>query len=231
MHGPEGWASTAAALPTDARRARETPFWRALVERFSWRRVADAGCGSGFHVALLREIGVEVFGFDRALAPLVEAARGHLLVGDLLAPPLRAHTFDAVLCLGNTVSLLGSRWAQRTAIAALARVLHPGGALLLQGEDVGALVASGPVVRTRSLSDGRVHLRVFERRGRRVEMRAGVVAPGAEARLEGAWLLPTSAASLAEVGAAVRLKPIPLPVDPPGGGATWWLLLAGPANP
>src|SRR5512136_2401103 len=88
MRRPESWAIAAAALPTDARSQREVPFWRALVERFGWRRVADAGCGGGFHVALLRGLGVEAVGFDRALSPLAGVSTAVLAVGDLLVPPL-----------------------------------------------------------------------------------------------------------------------------------------------
>ena len=51
----EGWAALAAAIPEGARRERERPFWQALAVAWGWRRVVDAGCGSGFHLALLGE--------------------------------------------------------------------------------------------------------------------------------------------------------------------------------
>jgi len=230
MRSPEGWAGAAATLPTDARSERETPFWRELVERLGWHRVADAGCGSGFHLALLCGLGIEVVGFDRALGPLAGAPNGTVVVGDLLAPPLERRAFDAVICLGNTISLLPSRDAQRRSLRELAELLRPGGTLLLQGEDAGALVADGPVLRTRTLSDGSVHVRAFERHGTRVRMLAGVVATGGEANAHGVWILPTTAASLARMARPLGLRPSPLPVDPPGAGATWWVLLRSPSG-
>jgi len=223
----EGWSAAAAALPSAARAERERPFWRALAHAFGWRRVADAGCGSGFHVGLLRGLGVEAFGFDAVLSVLKGV--GGSAAGDVAEPPLRASAFDAVLCLGNTISLLESRAAQRRAVASLAALLRPAGILLVQGEDVAAIVASGPVARTRSLGDGGVHLRVFEPSGRRVRMLAGVVRADAEARLDGTLILPTSRRAALALGRAAGLRPTRLPADPPGGAATWWAALSAPS--
>ncbi len=227
MRASDGWARTASALPTSERAERERPFWRALAQSFSWRRVADAGCGSGFHVALLGEIGISAVGFDLAL-PVVRSGAG-ALVGDAGRPPLRPGAFDAALCLGNTISLMGSRDDQRSALVSLTALLRPGGALVVQGEDVGALVAHGPFVRARPLAGGDVHVRVFERRGRRVRMLAGVARPGAESSLECTDLLPTSRRSLLRLAAALGLEPRSLPAAPPGGPATWWAALTAPS--
>ena len=222
----ERWATGAAALPQANRNARERPFWAAVTERWRWRRVADAGCGSGFHLALLRDLGVDVFGFDLVLATLPHAPRGAVAAGDVLAPPLRPGAFDAVLCLGNTISLLPDRAGQRRAVAGLAALLRPGGVLLLQGEDAARNVAAGPCVRTRRIDADTVHVRVFERRGRRVRMLAGVVPVAGEASLGETLLLPTDAASVTRVARAIGLRVGVLPTRPPGGGASWWLALA-----
>jgi len=223
----DGWSAAAAALPTAARAERERPFWSALAVALGWRRVADAGCGSGFHVALLRGLGIETVGFDVALGVVRDGAGA--LVGDVGRPPLRNGAFDAALCLGNTISLLPSRREQARALAALAGLLRPGGTLLIQGEDVGAMLASGPVVRARTLADGAVHVRVFERRGRRVRMLAGVAREGGESPLEPTTLLPTPRRALTRVAGALGLRSRALPSAPPGGGATWWVALSAPS--
>jgi SAM-dependent methyltransferase len=219
------WAGSAASLPTDERSQREAPFWRRLAADLGWRLVIDAGCGAGFHVRLLRGLGVRVAGCDLSLSALLAGERNGVAVTDLLAPALRPGRADAVICLGNTFSLLPSRDAQRRALAALARLLRPGGALLLQGEDAAAAVAAGPLLRTRKLADGSVHVRAFERRGARVRMLAGAAAPGAEAPLHGVWLLPTNAASLTRMARPLGLRSVPLPFAPPGAAVTWWALL------
>lgn len=216
------WAEAAAALPTAARAARERPFWQALIAAWGWRRVADAGCGAGFHLELLRGLGVSATGFDLALAALPRAAGA--VAGDLLAPPLRPGTFDAALCLGNTISLLAGRSAQRRTLAELAALVRPGGAVVLQGEDAGALVREGPVLRTRQLEGGGVHVRVFERRGRRVRMLAGV-ANGNLAKLAEAWLVPTGPDDVVRTARPLGLRAVDLPVLPPGVGTGWWVAL------
>jgi SAM-dependent methyltransferase len=230
MDERDRWSRGAAALPTEERYRRELPFWQRLAAELGWRAVVDAGCGAGFHVKLLRSLDIAVTGFDFSLASLLAGERRGVAVGDLLAPPLAAHA-DAAICLGNTISLLPSRAAQRQAVAALAATLRPGGSLLLQGEDAAAIVAAGPIVRTRRLADGRVHVRAFERRGPRIRMLAGIVAPGEEAPLDRATFLPTTPASLERLARPLGLRAVPLPVTPPGAGATWWLLLQLPAEP
>ena len=226
MSTHDRWAGSAASLPTDERSQREAPFWQRLAADLGWRHVVDAGCGAGFHVRLLRGLGVRVAGCDLSLSALLAGERGGVAVTDLLAPALRPGLADAVLCLGNTFSLLPSRDAQRRALASLASLLRPGGTLLLQGEDAAAAVAAGPLLRTRALADGSVHVRAFERRGRRIRMLAGAAAPGAEAPLHGVWLLPTNAASLTRMARPLGLRSVPLPVAPPGAAVTWWALLA-----
>ena len=225
MSTHDRWAGSAASLPTDERSKREAPFWRRLAADLGWRLVVDAGCGAGFHVRLLRGLGVRVTGCDLSLSALLAGEHCGVAVSDLLAPALRPGLADAVLCLGNTFSLLPSRDAQRRALASLASLLRPGGALLIQGEDAAAAVADGPLLRTRALADGSVHVRAFERRGARIRMLAGAAAPGAEAPLHGVWLLPTSAAALARMARPLGLRSVPLPVAPPGAGVTWWALL------
>lgn len=220
----------AATLPQAERRARELPFWSALAERWGWRRVADAGCGAGFHLGLLRELGVGAVGFDLAVAALRSARRHPVCTGDVLAPPFRPAAFDAVLCLGNTVSLLPDRAAQRRALAGLAALLRPGGVLVLQGEDAASNVARGPVVRTRRIDAETVHVRLFERRGRRVRMLAGVAPAGGEAPVEETLLLPTSAATIRRTAGRLGLGPVDLPAPTPGGGAAWWAALERPGD-
>jgi SAM-dependent methyltransferase len=215
------WAAVAAALPEQARAERERPFWQALAGRFGWRKVVDAGCGAGFHLRLLRELGVEAVGFDAAVEALAGRLDRAVFGGDLKAPPLRERSFDAALCLGNTFSLLPSRALQREGLGALMRLVRTGEVVLLQGEDVGTLVAGGPVVRTRQLDGAAVHVRMFERVGRRVRMLAGVTRDNVDAPLAATWLLPTSPAAVERMARGLGLVPVALPAPPPGGSG-WW---------
>jgi SAM-dependent methyltransferase len=225
----DSWAVVAAALPQQARAEHERPFWQALARSFGWRKVVDAGCGGGFHLRLLRELAVDAVGFDAALEALAGRSVAEVVCADILRAPFADGTFDATLCLGNTISLLPSRSLQRDGLSALMRLVRPGGLVLLQGEDTGALVVGGPVVRARSLNEAAVHVRVFERVGRRVRMLAGVVAGATDAPLQATWLLPTSAETVARLARSLGLVVVPLPVPPPTSSAGWWAAFSVPS--
>lgn len=229
MTTDERWAARAAELPEEDRRRREHGFWRKLVDGGRWRSVVDAGCGNGFHLKVLKSLGVSAVGFDRSLSALA-AAPPAVVAGDLASPPIRAGTADAVLCLGNTLSLLPDRPSQRRVFQSLVSLVRPGGQLLVQGEDAGALVATGPLLRSRALADGRIHLRVFVPVGRRVVMAAGVVDPGQEAVGATAPLLPTAQSVLQRLGYRTGLIPMPVPEPPSSSPATWWLLWRKPVG-
>jgi SAM-dependent methyltransferase len=98
-------------------------------------RALDAGCGTGFQTAVLEGLGYAVHGLD--LAPrLLRAARDRLphaplVQGDVEALPYRAGAFAAATCCGSTLSYVGDA---RRAIRELARVLEPGGRLLIECE-------------------------------------------------------------------------------------------------
>lgn len=95
----------------------------------------DAGCGTGFQTAVLQELGYAVHGLD--LAPkLLRVARDRLphaplVQGDVEALPYRDACFAAATCCGSTLSYVDD--AGR-AVRELARVLEPGGRLLIECE-------------------------------------------------------------------------------------------------
>jgi SAM-dependent methyltransferase len=98
-------------------------------------RALDAGCGSGFQTALLRDLGFTVHGVDLS-AGLLAVARAKLpgvplARGDLEALPYRDAGVDAVTCCGSTLSFVEH---PARAVAELGRVLRPGGALVLEVE-------------------------------------------------------------------------------------------------
>jgi SAM-dependent methyltransferase len=97
------------------------------------RRVLDAGCGMGRYLRIAAECGARVVGLD--LSQAVRAAReltadlvGVALVrGDLLRPPLADGTFDHIYSLG----VLDHTPDPRAAFLALARLLRPGGRIVV----------------------------------------------------------------------------------------------------
>ena len=99
------------------------------------RRALDAGCGTGFQAALLGELGYAVHGVDLSAALLglarARLPRAALARASLETLPYPAGVFDAAACCGSTLSFVDD---PAGALGELARVLRPGGRLLLECE-------------------------------------------------------------------------------------------------
>lgn len=99
------------------------------------RRALDAGCGTGFQTALLERLGYETHGVDLAARLLAVARRRiascALSLATVEALPYRDGSFDAVTCCGSTLSFVDDPAAS---LREFARVLKPGGRLLLECE-------------------------------------------------------------------------------------------------
>ena len=94
----------------------------------------ELGCGAGTYVRILAGLGYRAFGLDYSLPSLDRALaadpgrKGHYLAGDAYALPSRAGEVDLVVSIGVLQAL--SRPEQ--ALAEIARVLRPGGTLLIE---------------------------------------------------------------------------------------------------
>lgn len=119
------------------KRRHLTPEEIDYIPNGSWlegKLVLDAGCGAGRFTALAAAYGARVVGLDRSEA--VDRAAGNcaqlagnaaFVQGDLLHPPLRHDTFDAVFSIG----VLHHTADTRRGVLALAKLLRPGGTLMV----------------------------------------------------------------------------------------------------
>jgi len=109
----------------------EEPPMRALIETLPPGTVLDAACGTGRYAAILAGRGHEVIGIDQSSA-MLDLARSKLPAadfreGDLTALPLPGRCVDAVVC---ALALVHIRDVA-TALREFARVLRPGGRLII----------------------------------------------------------------------------------------------------
>jgi SAM-dependent methyltransferase len=94
-------------------------------------RLLDAGCGTGWNLHALSDIGA-TFGVD--ISPLAVAASrrrgGRVVRGSVLSLPFAPESFDVV----TSFDVLYHRWVtdDRAAVVELARSLRPGGVLLVR---------------------------------------------------------------------------------------------------
>ncbi len=127
-----GYAAWAAGYDAPGNRtvAAEEPAVRTLLDALEPGVAVDAGCGTGRHSAHLAALGHAVVGVDASPEMLVRARErvpaGDFRAGDLRALPVADATADVVVC-----ALALSHLPGLDAVAELARVLRPGGTLVL----------------------------------------------------------------------------------------------------
>jgi SAM-dependent methyltransferase len=92
-------------------------------------RIADLGCGPGHHTRLLRERGLRVSGFDLSYEMLASVGTPGVVQADMLALPIADGSFDAVWSVAALLHI--PRPVVPVALAEFARVLRPGGRLML----------------------------------------------------------------------------------------------------
>jgi ubiquinone/menaquinone biosynthesis C-methylase UbiE len=125
---------------TDINSATEHPIDRSLLGAFielikiqTVRLVADVGCGPGRVAALMADQGLNVVGVDVSPAMLAIASAAHphidFVEGQLDALPIGSGEFAGAICWYSIIYTPPPRLVE--AFAELARVLIPGGHLLL----------------------------------------------------------------------------------------------------
>jgi SAM-dependent methyltransferase len=140
--GYAAWAETYDRLPNPLVRVEE-PVVRAMIDELPRGVVLDAACGTGRHAEYLSSRGHTVIGIDSSREMLRRARErvpsGSFARGELVDLPLASGSIDAAVC---ALALTHCRSIERP-IAELARVLRPGGRLMISDFHPMALVLGG----------------------------------------------------------------------------------------
>jgi SAM-dependent methyltransferase len=159
----------------ERRLAREVPFLEQVLKAAGATRVADVACGTGQHAVALAEQGFQLTGFDPDQALLGQARRRSEERGVViewveasfltLAETNRAD-FDALLCLGNSLSLAAPRDLPAV-LENMAALLTGTGIAILHSLNYPMLACRGSEVwgPVRKLEDGTSLLKGFIPRG------------------------------------------------------------------
>ncbi|MBN2358239.1 MAG: class I SAM-dependent methyltransferase [Deltaproteobacteria bacterium] len=129
MKDHDPWADYIRQTSTAAADNEVMEFVRDGLTRASHPRALDLGCGGGRHLAYLHGLGCRAVGIDRSPAARA-ASLFPVLIQDLCDPlPVRSGCIDLALLWGTLVHLPPA--AQRPVLEEIARVLVPGGRLLV----------------------------------------------------------------------------------------------------
>jgi SAM-dependent methyltransferase len=133
------------------RLAYEMPFLDGhLAQLPAGARVLDSACGTGMHTIALAQKGYATAGADLS-AKMVERARDNAAQAGVgvrfetagfggLAGTFGVRSFDALLCLGNSLPHVLSEAGLREALDDFAACLTPGGVLILQNRNFDGVV-------------------------------------------------------------------------------------------
>ena len=127
----------------EGRLAGELPLLERLFEEQGVRRILDAACGTGQHAIALARRGYQVVAADLSAVMIERASENaaetganvRFVVAGLGELAALGETFDAVLCLGNSLPHLLTAEAVDEALADFATLLRAGGLLVIQNRN------------------------------------------------------------------------------------------------
>jgi SAM-dependent methyltransferase len=135
----------------DRRLAHELPFLEGRLKAAGGRRILDIACGTGRHAIALAERGYDLVATDVS-APMVQLAERNAAAAGQSIPfhvagfgeiSAAVHgTFDALLCLGNSLPHVLTIGELERTLADFATVLRPGGLALVQNRNLDAVMAT-----------------------------------------------------------------------------------------
>jgi glycine/sarcosine N-methyltransferase len=162
----------------EERLRREEPFFEKVFADRGVASVLDAACGTGMHAVAFARRGLRTAAADVSPA-MIDRARGHARAagvnvawsvagfGGLAAAfPGEVGAFDAVTCLGNSLPHLPDDAVLGAALADMARMLRPGGVLVVQDRNYDRVLAERvrfmPIAARGEPGDETIYIRITD---------------------------------------------------------------------
>lgn len=128
----------------------ELPFIIRQLQQVNAMSVLDAATGTGMHAIALAQLGYRAAGADLSCGMIQKARSNAASAGaqvqfevagfGALAHTFGIHSFDALICLGNSLPHLLTRPELDATLIDFARCLKPGGMLLVQNRNFDAVM-------------------------------------------------------------------------------------------
>jgi glycine/sarcosine N-methyltransferase len=151
--------------------ARELPLFRNLVAQYAIATAIDAGSGTGFHAFLLAGLGVKVTAVDLStemLNRLEQAAAAGKTDITTVQSDLRelssrlSGTFDALVCMGNTLAHIPDRAALDQTLRGFAARVKSGGVVLIQLLNYAKILARRERIQSVREDQGNTFIRFYD---------------------------------------------------------------------
>lgn len=123
------------------RLGNESSFFKTLINDYKIRSYLDVACSTGFHVILLRRMGVDAVGIDASPKMIAKARSNAIACGvnvecildDMNRLSKRfSEGFDMVTCLGDTIAHFKNKPVVKHILSEIYKCLNPGGLFVLQ---------------------------------------------------------------------------------------------------
>ncbi|MCX6340459.1 MAG: class I SAM-dependent methyltransferase [Candidatus Aureabacteria bacterium] len=230
----------------EKRLAAEWPFYRELFREHRVSSILDCACGTGRHAILFAKNGLSVTGIDIDSERIKLAHENAVGAGVDVRFETAAFSelnrlfslpkFDAVICVGNSLSQLPGLPAVEEAIRSMAAVCRPGGMLVLHVLNYRSLLKKEMVAQPLRVVGGEGHRELFQKiflpRTHQVEIvtvhvREGI--NGWSSEVARGMLLPIDAACLEKLVIRAGFSRVVMRGDYSGapfdGEASWDLIL------
>lgn len=150
---------------------KERPYFHVLIEKHKIKTALDAGSGTGFHSLLLAQLGVDVTAVDIS-AEMLQRVRQHANSMGLRIQTVRSsfeqldrivkQRFDALCCLGNSLSHLISDEQLLAALTSFHSVLNPAGLLFLQNLNYDRILKQRQRVQSVKEAGSKIFVRFYD---------------------------------------------------------------------